>query len=208
MTNAPNFPILQREDQQKADHNVLDQYKDLTVEQRIEITRSRESDFAVALMNITGDLNTGTIIRTAHLMGAKEVLIFGRNRVDRRSTVGAENYTPVSYFGGLQSDLTVDPNVFKEALNDRGYCPIFVETGEFCVTKVDFVSKRRQINKPFCFVLGNEGRGIDAGVMSTKNDFSGSFNVSIPQRGVMRSYNVAGAAAMVLYAYNNSIGWE
>lgn len=201
MSNMPNFKELQRTDQQLADHNVRGEFKDWTVEERQIYVQSKERDFSLALMNVTGDLNTGVLIRTAHLMGVKQVLLFGRNRFDRRSTVGAENYTTVHTFGGLREDLTVDPEVFKGAMDELGLCPVFVETGEFCVTQVDFRNVRQTVERPLCFVLGNEGRGIDDSILATKSHFNGSFNVSIPMVGVMRSYNVANAGAMVMFEY-------
>jgi tRNA G18 (ribose-2'-O)-methylase SpoU len=152
-------------------------------------------------MNVTGDLNTGVLIRSAHLMGVKKVLIFGRNRFDDRSTVGSTKYTEVVTYGGLREDLTIDPEVFCMAMDDNYLTPVFVETGEFCVTQVDFRSVRQSVARPLCFVLGNEGRGIDAGILATRNHFDGAFNVSIPMAGVMRSYNVANAGAMIMFEY-------
>jgi tRNA G18 (ribose-2'-O)-methylase SpoU len=203
-----NFSLLQKMDQHNADHNVRDQFKDWSLEERREYTKNNEGNFSVALMNITGDLNTGIIIRTAHLMGASEVLVFGRNKIDKRSTVGADKYTDITYFGGLREDLTVDPHVFTTAMTERNLCPVFVEIGGHNINEIDFKKVTRNSSRSICFVFGNEGRGIDSGIMATQDLFPNSFVVSIPQRGIMRSYNVSSAASIVLYAYNLSMGWE
>ena len=78
----PNFSSLQRSDQLTADHNVLDAYKNCSIDERQSITNNDRLPFSIGLMNITGDLNTGVMIRSAHLSGAQEILIFGRKKVD------------------------------------------------------------------------------------------------------------------------------
>jgi tRNA G18 (ribose-2'-O)-methylase SpoU len=73
-------------------HNVLPEFKDMSVEDRRSFCDNDRLPFKVAILNITGELNVGTIIRNSLLMGAQEVLIIGRRRVDKRGTVGSENY--------------------------------------------------------------------------------------------------------------------
>src|SRR5579859_6980212 len=100
-----NFPQIIRQ-QSAAAFNVRDDLQDRPLVELQALAASDRLPFDVCLLNITGDLNTGNIVRTAHLMGAGRVLLFGRNKMDGRSTVGAENYIEVRRLGGLQADLT------------------------------------------------------------------------------------------------------
>lgn len=200
------FSDLQRNDQKLADHNVRDEFKSLTVEERLEITQAHIRPFSIALMNITGDLNTGTMIRTAHLLGAKEVLVFGRNRIDNRSTVGAENYTKVSRLGGLREDLTVDEDLFVRELKSRNLIPMFIETGGARIDTLD-VSTLLHPGEELCIVVGNEGRGIGENILDTRHHFDASILVEIPQVGVMRSLNVANAAAIAMWEVCRQMSW-
>ena len=72
--------------------NVRDEFKDNTVAENVAICNRDRLKFSVGCINVTGDLNIGMMIRSACLFGAENFYIFGRNKFDKRSTVGAENY--------------------------------------------------------------------------------------------------------------------
>ena len=72
--------------------NVRDEFKDNTVAENVAICNRDRLKFSVGCINITGDLNIGMMIRSACLLGAENFYIFGRNKFDKRSTVGAEKY--------------------------------------------------------------------------------------------------------------------
>ncbi|MFZ9885150.1 MAG: hypothetical protein ACO3ON_06810 [Ilumatobacteraceae bacterium] len=86
--------------------NVLSDLQHLSVDELRELAKSKQLPYAVALANITGDLNTGVMIRTACVLGAERVFLFGKKKYDRRSTVGAHNYIELAHFesGGERSE--------------------------------------------------------------------------------------------------------
>ena len=99
------------------EYNVHDHLKAYDVPTLKDITEQDRLPFAVCIINLVGDLNTGIIIRTANLMGAEKVFVFGRRRYDRRSTVGSHNYVDVVQVGGFDNDGYVDPVKFHKLMD-------------------------------------------------------------------------------------------
>ena len=176
--------------------NVRDQYKDNTVEQNKAISLSQSKGFAVATFNLKGDLNLGSIMRSAHLTGAKDFFIFGHRGWDRRSAVGTQNYINVVREDSVNNYLSAASYVF----DNGGYRLVVVEQGG----KPLFEWLRHQRNwtefneskgvkmRPVCFIFGPE-EGFP-------KDFPAE--IELDQVGVTRSYNVASAASIILYNYS------
>lgn len=178
--------------------NVHDRYKDRSLEDLANIQAQASLPFAVCVLNLTGDLNVGMIVRTACTMGASEVILFGRRKYDKRSTVGAQNYIPIHRHNGFRGDgETLDVDLFRQVMVDGGYDPIFVEQGGTPIETINwerFVGYGHIIDPPMpCLVFGNESEGIPPEMMV------GERVVSISQRGVLRSLNVSAAAAIVIH---------
>lgn len=165
--------------------NIRDDLKGKTSDEIQAAVRASQLPFSVAAFNITGDLNLGVIMRTAVLFGAKNFYIIGRKRYDRRSTVGAHHYINIDH---IDPDET-DP---RHYLDRRGQMPIFVEQGGTDFRRVDARIYRMVHAKTPCFIFGNEGMGIPPEYLK------GSLVMSIPQRGVLRSLNVAASAAIII----------
>ena len=72
--------------------NVHDEYKNMTVEEMKQLSDNDRLNFSVCLFNIEYDLNVGNCVRSAHILGAKNIFVIGKHRFDSRSTVGAKNY--------------------------------------------------------------------------------------------------------------------
>ena len=193
--NYPNFKEVIDQEYYPT-KNVLSELQHLPLEEIQQISRDERFPFSIALVNLTGDLNIGVAIRTAVLTGAERVIIIGRNRLDARSLVGSQNYIDIHKYGGFNEDLSIDPNIFMQAMDDFNLTPIFVETdGEYLHT-LDFNEKLANINPCFCF--GSESRGFNKNILELGNKFPGSFKVSIKQRKPMRSLNVSSAAAIIM----------
>lgn len=175
-------------------YNVRDEFKSNTVEENREICRDDSLGFGVAAISLTGDLNIGIMIRTASLMGADEFYIFGRRKYDKRSTVGAHNYIDVHRPG----DIDVD-NIIKICL-DGGYTPIFIEQGGEDIKDVNKL--RGWVNRPL-FIFGSESEGIPEDLMNRIRFRSEvpTYTMSLPQRGVLRSYNVSTAMSIVTWEW-------
>lgn len=179
--------------------NVLDCYKSMTVDDIRAANMEDRLPFAVCTINLNGNLNIGMIIRTASLMGAERVLVFGKRKYDRRSCVGSHNYLPIERISGYESELVdeftaedISPELFHSAMARFGYTPVFVEQGGIDISSFD-VSMLGAATKP-CLVFGCESSGIPQQLIDSAKHI-----VSIPQRGVMRSLNVSSAASIAMW---------
>jgi tRNA G18 (ribose-2'-O)-methylase SpoU len=188
--------------------NVLDQLKNKTVPELKKITEEQQFSFWVMCLNVLGDLNIGTVIRSSHLFGAEKVVIFGRRRIDNRGLVGAANYTDVEKVWGVKEDSDeIDAELFQNFCSTNRVFPVFVEQGGDNVYDFDWESLMRGCvlfgMKPM-IVLGTENSGIPQNILDLEIPSS---VVSIPQRGCIRSFNVSAAFSIVMSQMVGKLGW-
>lgn len=180
--------------------NVHDPLKGLTVEELQALSLTDRLPWHTLALNVTGDLNVGTMVRTSHCLGATSVIVFGRQRIDNRSLVGAGNYIKFEKISGCDENLLLNFDKFSEIMSDRNLTPIFVEGGGINLPDIDWKICVEAINlrgsQP-CLVMGNETDGIPQDFLDRVHEFPNSFVVSIPMLGVIRSLNVAVAHAIV-----------
>lgn len=176
--------------------NVRDEYKLLTVDELKEIAKKDRLPFRVCAVNIEGDLNIGMMARTAFLLGAERFYIYGRRKIDRRSLVGAQNYLDIVRVAGLDNDGNIDYIQFREFCDKEEMYPILVETGGESISTVNWDEIADIYDYIPCLVFGNEASGFPDSFL--KSDLP---KVSIPQLGVLRSYNVSAAAAIVIWEF-------
>lgn len=167
--------------------NVRSEYQHLPVEELRAIARTRQLPYAVALANITGDLNTGVIIRTACVLGAERVFIFGKRKYDRRSTVGAHNYIELEYFESETEQF--DWRELIHTIRINGYTPVIIEQGG--APLYEFTPA--QLALPACLIMGSEECGIPVEVCRDELCYT------IPQPGILRSLNVSTAAGIAMW---------
>lgn len=207
MSNRIDYQKLGNEDISASisELNVHDHLKGMDVAELRDLCDQDRLPFAVCILNITGELNVGTIIRNALLTGAKQVVLMGRRKYDKRGTVGSQNYIDVERINALAEDgLTIKTDVFWDWMNKHSYRPFFVEHGGTMLNKIDWYNWVMSIQplRP-CLVFGNENRGVQDDLL---HDRRGRI-VSIPQRGVIRSYNVASASGIVMFDMVRSMKW-
>lgn len=188
--------------------NVHDRYKDLSLDELKQKSRP-VYPIAVCGLNLAGDLNIGTMIRSASLFGLEKFIVFGRRKYDGRSTVGADNYINVETVEGLTPDgLHIDEDKFVEYMKSNSYIPVFIEQKGLMLGSVSWykelgrlfanaVIEEKKLYK-MCFVFGNESFGIPKTLMDR---FSNKLIVEIPQMGVLRSFNVAASMNIVIWDY-------
>lgn len=185
--------------------NVLDQYKTHDIGNLQEISKNDRLPYSVCAINFTGDLNLGIAIRSAHLLGAEKFYTFGRRYYDKRTTVGAHNYIPVTRIWGLSEDQeSLDVGRFNQFIDEEKLYPIYCETGGTHLSEFDWfyhMGVSGLSGTKICIVFGNEGTGIPIELYQEQKERV----VSIEQRGVLRSYNVAAATAIVMYNLSNQI---
>jgi tRNA G18 (ribose-2'-O)-methylase SpoU len=192
-----------------SDRNVHDHLKNHSVDQLKAITAAQTWPFRVMLLNVLGDLNQATVIRSAHLMGAEECAVFGRRRIDNRGLVGAANYTPVTKIWAVDENLELQPHEFESYCVATNSLPVFVEQGGANVFEFDWPRVNEQAQnsgKKIMLVMGTERDGIPVNIIQTGLDLGGHV-VSIPQRGVIRSHNLSMAFAIVAGAMIKELGW-
>lgn len=179
-------------------HNVLDEFKDSSVEDRKSYCQEHALPYQVALLNITGELNMGTIVRNSVLMGASKIWIFGRRRWDRRGAVGSEHYIDIQYVDAMSDYEELDVDIIRQTFVDQDLTPVYVEHGG--VTLNNFQWSNVFSDSTPVLVFGNENRGIPQSLLE-------GHIVSIPQRGVMRSFNVGVSSGIVMMNMLEKMGW-
>ena len=211
MTTQPNITQL-RDLSVQASHsarNVHDELQDLSTDELRTVTQSQSWPFWVMALNVTGDMNIATLIRSSHLLGAQRVVVLGRRRIDRRGLVGAAHYTPVDRVWGIHDDLSFDPCVFKSFCVENLVTPVFVEQGGINTWQFDWHqcwSQATSRGHRVMLVMGEENSGIPESVLALAPELNGSC-VSIPQRGVLRSHNVSMAFATVASTMIGALKW-
>lgn len=191
-------------------YNVHDHLKHLTVPELQTLSLDDRLPWHTLCLNVTGDLNVGTIIRTSHCLGASSVTVFGRQRIDNRSLVGSANYIKVEKIPGVDQNFNLNPETLFQFLQTRKLIPIFVECGGQPINQVNWslrVSEMQRRDSQPCLIMGNETGGIPQNILDIQNLIPNSFIVSIPQRGVIRSLNVATAHAMVAFNLCEGMKW-
>lgn len=188
------------------DKNVLPKYKSWKFKD-VQAEHKRLSlPYAVAAMNINGDLNVGVMLRTATMFSAERFFILGKRQWDRRSSVGSHNYIDVVVHPADTENGVIPRDQLNELMTAYGYFPVFVELGgtdlldikynasnpKGCIDR--FGELKYQGRNP-CIILGNEHYGI------SKEYIGSDPCVSIDQGGVMRSLNVSAAAAIVIHHF-------
>ena len=205
-----NYKDEIKKDMRESGFNVHKRYDTLTVPELKEICERQQNPFAVCALSVTGDLNVGSMIRTASLYGAEKFFIFGRRKYDRRGVVGANNYIEVEAIEGLRKTDAgeldgFDSRWFWSNMFASPYTPVFVEQGGEILGQFNW--KDQIVDRP-CLVFGNENRGIPENILNNKDMYDhNSFRVSIPQRGVIRSHNVSVASGIVMHDMCKDMGW-
>lgn len=184
--------------------NVRDEYKNNTVEENQQICAADRLPFSVGVINVTGELNIGVSIRSACLMGAENFYIFGRKKFDARSTVGAENYINIQQFV-FDDPINADEDIYQQVIelylnkHEIILCEHGGESlGSFKWKEMEF--KPTNWYTPL-FLFGSESHGLPK-CLGENLDF---YKVSIPQRGVLRSFNVSAACNIILWDYIREI---
>jgi len=200
MNKTPNYKELIKEMISKH-YNVRDEFKNHTPEENKLYCEYNSLPFGIGIYNVLGDLNIGIMIRSASLTGAQEIALFGRKKYDQRSTVGAEKYITMEH---IPVDTVSD---FFDSWIWRYYYPVWVETfgTPIAPEKWDYIAPYDwpapvERKKPM-FVFGSESEGFGDELTNIIKTSKGPI-ISIPQRGVLRSFNVSSAMSIIAYEYS------
>lgn len=166
--------------------NVHDHLQSMEYQQILEVQRKETLPFAVAAYNVVGDLNTSNIVRSAVVFGAQKfIYICSKRKFDRRGCVGAQNYIDIEHYNDSIKAI--------EAIMEN-YTPVFIEQGGEDIACADFYGWA----KPPCLIFGSESDGLPGVYLSIAKNHNLPV-YSICQIGVIRSLNVASAAAIAMW---------
>jgi tRNA G18 (ribose-2'-O)-methylase SpoU len=159
--------------------NVIDQYRYWRVDAIVADLDTRRHDFAVAIENWRHDLNIGTIVRTANAFLAREVIIVGRRRWNRRGAMVTDRYQHIRHV----------PSVAH--LADTGYTIVAVDNLPGAVPIETVALPRRSL-----LLFGQEGSGLTAEARDIAE-----LVCSITQFGSTRSINAGVAAGIAMHTW-------
>ena len=182
--------------------NVRDEFKDNTVAENVAICNRQQLPFSVGCINITGDLNIGMMLRSACLFGAENFYIFGRKKFDKRSTVGAENYINIVQYvfdDPIHADQDIALKLAEVEMKMR-HNIVLCETGGMELKRNTIWISNTDSDRTPLFLFGSESHGIPDAVSKMFAN-----KISIPQRGVMRSFNVSAAMNIICWDYIKEI---
>lgn len=161
--------------------NVLDYFKYWSVDAIRADLDERRHNFSVLVTNQFSDFNIGSVIRNANAFLAKEVIIFGRKKYDRRGTVGCHIYEHLKHVRRVED----------------------LDFGESLVVGVDNVPNAQLIesfswphDRHVVIAFGQEDIGLIEEVSSRCH-----LMLYIQQYGSVRSLNVGCALAITMYDY-------
>jgi tRNA G18 (ribose-2'-O)-methylase SpoU len=194
-------------------YNVWNELQDANVPVHIckKLQQGLSADFGICMLNINLSANIGMTVRTACVLGCRNFIICGRKQYDKRFTVGAHHYIPVTYWESplhvkihcipqtnhqeYEEILEYDATKFAMHCAQDEYTPVFIEQGGEDIREICWKS----IHKPL-LIMGNESNGIPQFfIKDVKHKVPGTKVVSIPQWSVLRSMNVSVAATIALW---------
>jgi len=159
---------------------VRDEYKGMAPEEIKAALEARRFPFAVCVANVEYDFNLGTILRNANAFLAREVIIYGRRKMDLRGAMGSQVYENVVHVR--------DADALATHARERGYSLICFEESPGAVALPDFSWPPDPL-----MIFGQEGPGVPAEVRALAQQ-----TVFIPLFGSMRSINVGVAAGIAM----------
>jgi tRNA G18 (ribose-2'-O)-methylase SpoU len=161
--------------------NVLDKYRYWTVEAIVADLDTRRHPFAVAIENWRHDLNIGTVVRTANAFLAREVIIVGRRRWNRRGAMVTDKYQHIRHVA-TAADLGDAAAGYEIVAIDNlpGAEPLESAT----------------LPRNALLLFGQEGTGLSAEARAAAGAV-----YSIAQFGSTRSINAGVAAGIAMHAW-------
>ena len=169
-------PSLLREGDRR---NVVDRYRYWTVEAIVADLDTRRHPFAVAIENWRHDLNIGTVVRTANAFLAREVIVVGNRRWNRRGAMVTDRYQHVRHVAS-PADLA-----------GLGYDIVGIDNLPGSVPLESFSLPAKAL-----LLFGQEGTGLSAAAREVA-----PVTCSIAQFGSTRSINAGVAAGIAMHAW-------
>ena len=171
--------------------NVIDYYRYFTTEAIKADLDEKRHNYSVLVSNLLRDFNLGTIIRNANAFLAKDVIIYGRKKYDRRGTVGAHVYSNLKHL------KTVEEMDFGD------YVVVGIDNNIDAVPIETFDWKKIQGDRHLIMVFGQEDVGIPDELLRVCEHIT-----YITQYGSTRSLNVGTASGIAMFSYCLNQFWN
>lgn len=165
--------------------NVSDFYKYWTTEAILADLDEKRHNFSILCANVIGDFNIGSCIRSANAFLAKEIIIYGRKKYDRRSTVGTHLYSHLKHVKELDLDK------LKEITSN--YYMVGIDNIENSKPIESYIWPR---DKHVLMCFGEENAGLPKEILDLCHEV-----IYISQYGSVRSLNVGVACGISCYDY-------
>ena len=163
--------------------NVIDKYRNLSVEAiKADLDESR-SNLEVAVENLERDFNMGTIIRNANAFNVRKVHVIGSKQWNKRGAMKTDAYLHIEYYK--------TPADFFEAMEQAGREVIAIDI----VPGAESLGKTA-LPRNAVLVFGSEGPGLSRQMLD-----GASRVVMIDQFGSTRSINVGVASGIAMYSW-------
>ncbi len=163
--------------------NVVDRYRNWTVEAIVEDLDSRRHPFHVAIENFEHDMNIGSVVRSANAFLAAEVHIIGKRRWNRRGAMVTERYQHVRHHESVDG--------FVAWAAEAKVPVVGIDNVEGSVALETYALPRSCV-----LVFGQEGPGLSEEALAACVDV-----LAITQFGSTRSINAGAAAAIAMHAW-------
>jgi tRNA G18 (ribose-2'-O)-methylase SpoU len=163
--------------------NVVDRYRYWTVAAIVADLDTRRHDFAVAIENWQHDLNIGTVVRTANAFLAREVVIVGRRRWNRRGAMVTDRYQHIRHVATVAE--------LAEYAQEAQYTLVAVDN-----TAGALPIETATLPKRSLLLFGQEGPGL-----TEEASEAAQAVYSIAQYGSTRSINAGVAAGIAMHAW-------
>ena len=181
------WPTGPRYDPQLLEHgdrrNVSDRYRYWSVAAIVADLDTRRHEFTVAIENWQHDANIGTVVRTANAFLAREILIVGRRRWNRRGAMVTDRYQHLRHLPTI-ADLV--------AWAAERACPIVAIDNTPGAVPIETADLPRNA----LFLFGQEGPGL-----TPQAQAGAAMTLSIAQFGSTRSINAGVAAGIAMHCW-------
>lgn len=178
-------------------YNVHDLFQRMDNDKVKELSLKLSLPAVLILFNVDGGINISMAIRSAALFGFSDVYIVGRRKRDKRGDVGACNYINVKQIPHINKDFFKENHFMPIILEQNGH-PLeeFDFRPYFPINATSFHATSFHTSLKVAFIVGSEQEGVPNHIKDDSIPI-----ITISQYGVMRSFNVAMAATIVMYEY-------
>jgi tRNA G18 (ribose-2'-O)-methylase SpoU len=161
--------------------NVVDGYRYWRLDAIVADLDTRRHAFAVAIENWRHDLNIGTVVRTANAFLAREVIIVGRRRWNRRGAMVTDRYQHIRHVESIAE--------------------LAEQAGDYTVVAIDNLPgasplETATLPRRALLLFGQEGSGL-----SDEARAAAELVCSIAQYGSTRSINAGVAAGIAMHTW-------